>query len=125
MRKRKKDCYLQEVNSEPRIGLGIILILIALICFLGAALIGEYWKNETAWPSIVISILTSIASTVGISAFWELFAKIKFAEKVISLANISTNLQVSGVVKYTNNFEEEINWREELSYTNQIGIVFT
>ena len=58
MRKRKKDCYLQEVNSEPRIGLGIILILIALICFLGAALIGEYWKSETAWPSIVISILT-------------------------------------------------------------------
>ena len=51
--------------------------------------------------------------------------KIKFAEKVISLANISTNLQVSGVVKYTNNFEEEINWREELSYTKQISIVFT
>ena len=125
MRKRKKDCYLQEVNSDPRIGLGIILILIALICVLGAALIGEYWKNETAWPSIVISILTSIASIVGISAFWELFAKIKFAEKVISLANISTNLQVSGVVKYTNNFEEEINWREELSYTKQISIVFT
>ena len=33
MRKRKKDCYLQEVNSEPRIGLGIILILIGIeIC---------------------------------------------------------------------------------------------
>lgn len=125
MRKRKDSCYIQEVNSEPSICLGVTLILFALIFFLGAALIGEYWRSESAWPSIIISILTSIASIVGISAFWELFAKIKFAEKVISLANISTNLQVSGVIKYTNNFEEEINWREELSYTKQIAIVFT
>lgn len=117
--------FFWEANSRPNVRLGVILGAVALLLFGGSSVLSVCWKPGNAWPSIVVSIINSFATLFGISAIWELIVKVKFAQKILELAKISVNLKDSGIIQYTNNFEEDISWKEELSHTKKLVAVFT
>lgn len=123
MKPEKYESFINDANAKPDIKAGIIEVIATAVLIIGAIIIQHHWGDQ-CWAIIIVPILSTVASIVGVAAVWEFFSKLKFATLVVKLANISANLQISGIVKYTNNFKD-IYWREELKYTKYLKVVIT
>lgn len=125
---KKNDSFIDEANSKQKEWVGWLLLVMSIALFVGAVVIHYYWggvDSQNVWKSVVISVVNAIASLVGVSAIWDIFAKKSFAKKILDLVGISNRLYQSGIVDFTARFEGEIDWNKEISQTDSLVVVFT
>lgn len=120
---KKYNTITNDANRNRVSKQGFIFIIVALALITLSVVMNKYWGDDD-WTHIVVPIVSTIASIFGLSAVWELLAKYSFAKQIVALANISANIQTSGIVQYTNNFKD-INWDDELKHTKNLYVVVT
>jgi len=101
-------------------------VIVCLVLILFTYVIDDFWitTNYIFYKNIVLIILPTIASIVGVSAVWEIFGKRSFSREVLNLANVSDNLIDSGIIYVYKDFKN-IDWNEELRGVNKLIMFFT
>lgn len=87
-------------------------------------LIDDFWLVENCfYKNLLISILPTIASFLGLGAIWEIIGKRSFSQDVLNLAGVSDNYIESGITHVYKSFND-INWDNELLNAESLTIFF-
>jgi len=73
--------------------------------------------------NLLLATLGSLVVSTFLLALWEIVAKKSFAEEILELADISSNINASGLEQVYVNFKE-INWREIIESCDKMTIAF-
>ncbi|MHA1280759.1 MAG: hypothetical protein ACTSQ8_26730 [Candidatus Helarchaeota archaeon] len=113
----------QKLYSE-RVTLHLIIIAIGLI-ILGFSLI---WSTTVIpWPCCRIFIENLGASLfvpATITLIWELKAKRLFLDEILVKTQVSRDVALAGLLKITNRFHDDIEWRKYIEKSSKIDIFF-
>ncbi len=106
----------------------LITIIISLIAAFISFLCAIYLIPKINCNAQAKLFLTTIVSTIGaaflVNFLWEIFAKKRFAESIFQVAQISKNIEQSGVDHIDTDFSS-INWKAELEKTHHFTAIFT
>ncbi|MBV1756500.1 MAG: hypothetical protein KMY55_01530 [Dethiosulfatibacter sp.] len=110
----------EKTNYKVLSNVLIILILsVPLTSFLSMT-----WSNYNIWKITILSFLATVQSLLIALILWEIIAKKSFAEELLLLSSISSNINKSGIEYVYVNFLE-IDWREVLERANELTVVMT
>lgn len=100
----------------------VILLLIGVIA---AVAIDYFWGDiDNIWVAIMLELAFTVITVFGVSGLWEVLGKRAFAEEVLELAGIASNLQRSGIVGFYEKFTD-IKWSEIFEGTKEVSLMFT
>lgn len=72
----------------------LICVIILLIGIISAVAIDYFWGDiENIWVAIVFELAFTVITVFGVSGLWEVLGKRAFAEEVLELAGIASDLQ--------------------------------
>ena len=101
----------------------VISIVSSVICFIAVEW-GVPLINNEGIKSFLGSLISTVAAAFLVNVLWELFAKKGFAEIVYQIAQISQNIEKSGIDYVEMDFSC-IDWKHELHNTQNFIAVFT
>lgn len=100
----------------------VILLLIGVIA---AVAIDYFWGDiDNICVAIMLELAFTVITVFGVSGLWEVLGKRAFAEEVLELAGIASNLQQSGIVGFYEKFTD-IKWSEIFEGTKEVSLMFT
>ena len=103
----------------------LICIIIFLIGILGAVAIDYFFGDiENIWVAIFFELAFTVTTVFGVSGFWEILGKRAFAEEVLELAGIASDIQKSGIIGFYEKFTD-IKWSEIFDGTKEVSLMFT
>lgn len=121
-KRNKRKIKIKPFKSWSTEARGLLLLVCGLLILIAQLVIGYYWKDaeSEAIRYFVLSITSTVASILIVSAVWEWFCKIAFAKQIQLNLNISERIIDSGI-KNVITFRD-INWKEELTNVNDFII---
>ena len=103
------------------------LLIISLLLYISSYIMDECCsvsvKNHLFYK-IVISLLITFASIIGVSFLWELVNKKSFANEILQLNGVSDNYTKSGIVNIYENYND-IDWNEKLKNAYSVCFYFS
>ena len=100
----------------------VILLLIGVIA---AVAIDYFWGDiENIWVAIMFELAFTVITVFGVSGLWEVLGKRAFAEEVLELAGVASDIQKSGIIAFYENFTD-IKWSEIFDGAKKVSLMFT
>ena len=117
----------QKLHSE-RVTLHVIIIAIIFIV-IGISLIwitaGTPWTGKWRTLQAVIEQLGALLFvTATITFIWEIKAKLSFLDEILVKTQVSRDVALAGLLKITNRFHDDIDWRRYIEKSSKIDIFF-
>lgn len=110
--------YLTKLNWKV-----IVFSIISILVCLGLMIVFNLdWIKDDVIKNIILSVLSSFIVSAFLLGLWELFAKKSFAEEILNLADISSNIRASGLEQVYINFKD-IDWREAIRNCDELTVV--
>lgn len=110
---------------RERANLRTLLIALA-IAILGIVLLylsaKEFWRGYQAWQVVVRDVGGLLLVTVAIALLWELWVKRAFLDELLAKAQISKEITFAGLVKITDSFHQDIDWKSYFRTVNKLDI---
>jgi len=122
MKNKDQKLFSEKVNQQ------VIIIALSLV-LLGIILIwsttGTQWAGKWRIMQVVLQQLGSLLFVTGtITLSWELAVKRAFLAEILVKTQVSRDVAFAGLLKITNRFHDDINWREYIEKSNKIDIFF-
>lgn len=102
----------------------LIALLISIASLVATALIEYFWIYDNIWKRQIVLLLGAIETSSIVIAIWEFSAKKTFAKEILTLANISSNITLSGIEYIYFDFLD-INWKSLLKNTKSLKVAVT
>lgn len=100
----------------------------------GAAIVGflllllsshQMWWAEHATTQLLLQQTGGLLFvTAAITLIWETLGKRAFLEEILAKAQVSRDIQFSGLLKVTDSFHTDIDWRHHIGKSSKIDIFF-
>ena len=105
------------------------LLIALVVAALGVGLLfvaghRDWWKNNEVWQTVIQNVGALLLVTVAISLLWELRGKRAFVDEVLAKAQISKEITFAGIVKITDSFHHDIDWKSYFQTVNKLDIFF-
>ncbi len=113
------QAFLQSVNLRT-------IILALLVGIIGVVLLAlaNSMAAEKVGPSIVRDLGSLLFLPATLTLIWELWAKRAFLDEILAKAQISKELSFAGIVKITDSFHNDIDWKSYFRSVNKLDIFF-
>ena len=103
----------------------LIYIIILLVGIIVAVAIDYFFDDiENIWVAIGFELAFTLITVFGVSGLWEVLGKRAFAEEVLELAGIASDLQKSGIIGFYEKFTD-IKWNEIFDGAKEVSLMFT
>jgi len=117
----------QKLYSE-RATLWIIIVALIFV-IIGVLLIwsvaGNPWTGKWRTLQVVIEQLGALLFvTATITLFWQLMAKRAFLGEILIKTQVSRDIELAGLLKITQRFHDDIDWRRYIEKSSKIDIFF-
>ncbi|MBN1804384.1 MAG: hypothetical protein JW837_03965 [Sedimentisphaerales bacterium] len=114
MKNKEQKLFSEKVNQQ-------VIIIALLLVLVGVILI---WSTiGTQW--VVTQQLGSLLFVTGtITLSWELAVKRAFLDEILVKTQVSRDVAFAGLLKITNRFHDDIDWRDYIEKSNKIDIFF-
>lgn len=117
----------QKLFSE-RVTLWIIivaLIFIVIGVLLIWSVVGKPWTGKWRTLQLVMEQLGALLFvTATITLFWQLIAKRAFLGEILAKTQVSRDVALAGLLKITQRFHDDIDWRRYIEKSSKIDIFF-
>lgn len=113
---------------KERVNLRTLLLAILIaglgIFFLYCSAQKDWWIGYEVWQTVVQQLGGLLLVTVAITLLWELWGKRAFLDEVLAKAQISKEITFAGIVKITDSFHHDIDWKSYFRMVNKLDIFF-
>jgi len=101
--------------------LGIVVIGVLLLALSAS----EWLGNKSRVCQTVIQQLGGLLFvTAAITLIWEVFGKRAFLDEILAKAQVSRDVEFSGLMKVTDSFHTDIDWSRYIEHASKIDIFF-
>ncbi len=111
-----------------RVNLRTILVAIITagfgIGFLYLSTCGNWLKGKESLLTVIRDVGSLLFVTVAITLLWELYGKRAFLDEILAKVQISKEIKFAGVVKITDSFHRDIDWKSYFHTVNKLDIFF-
>ncbi|MCD5402149.1 DUF3606 domain-containing protein [candidate division NPL-UPA2 bacterium] len=113
---------------KERVNLRTLLVALIIAVF-GISLLylsahKDWWKGYEIWQTVVQNVGGLLLVTVAITLLWELWGKRAFLDEVLAKAQLSRDITFAGIVKITDSFHHDIDWKSYFRTVNKLDIFF-
>src|SRR5438128_2199800 len=100
--------------AKERVTLRIIVAAL-VASFVGGFLlylssIENLWVGYLALQAVIRNIGGFLFATLVLALMWELWGKRAFMDEILATVQLSRDIKSAGIVKFTDNFHEGIDW---------------
>lgn len=123
----KKDIEYELMSENTKLRTVIISILVLLfgifVIYLGNLLVNS--SNKENLSNVVKDVGSFLIGSGTLGIIWELVAKKSFFREIWKLNNISDDIKSSGILEFTSDFKESVDWSDLFSHASNIDIFFS
>lgn len=98
-----------------------IIIILSLLLFILGLVIDDFWASNSIYKMIVLSLLSTIVSLLGVSVVGEIACKNSFAREILNLGKVTDNYIDSGIEYVYENFKD-VDWNDELKGVKELTV---
>lgn len=108
--------------------------LYTLLIAIGVAALGIFllylsssknlWESREVWQIVIQNVGSLMLVAVAITLLWELRLKRAFLDEVLAKAQVSKEVTFAGIVKITDSFHHDIDWKSYFQTVNKLDIFF-
>jgi len=122
MRKKEQKLFSERVTLRVIIA-ALIFIIIGFLLIWGMA--GNTWTGKWRTLQVLLEQLGGLLFVTGaITLSWELAVKRAFLAEILVKTQVSRDIALAGLLKITNRFHDDIDWRGYIEKSNKIDIFF-
>ena len=110
--------YIERVNFRTTlVAFSTIIMGILTVYF-------STFVSPGGWQKTVESLGSLLIVTGAIAFLWELWIKRAFLDEILAKTGISKELSFAGIIKITDVFHQDIDWRSYFNSVNKLDIFF-
>jgi hypothetical protein len=122
MRNKEQKLFSERVTQRVIIAALIFIIIGVLLIW---SMSGKPWTGKWRTLQLLLEQLGAlIFVTATITMFWELMAKRSFLDEILVKTQVSRDVALAGLLKITQRFLEDIDWRRYIEKSSKIDIFF-
>lgn len=113
---------------SERVNLRTVIIAIGVALF-GLLLLylsadNSIWTDREIWQTVIRDLGGLLLVTVALTLSWEIMGKRAFMDEVLAKAQISKEIKYAGIIRISDSFHHDIEWKSYLRSVNKLDIFF-
>lgn len=120
----RQEVALLKERATLRIVVAALVASLVGVALLYISSLETLWTGREALQAVARNIGGFLFATLVLALLWEIWGKRAFLDEILAKVQLSRDIQSAGIVKFTDNFHEGIDWRSYFRTATKIDIFF-